>query len=424
MAFQQRTFGKRRRWLSSLALGALAFGWMLHGQGRGQETVPAKTSALSLQDCVELGLQYQPALAAAQSSLDGAQSGYQALQNLRLIGRISKQMPIRRDQACWGITIAEAGLQQAEWETRYAVTRNYFSAIHARNQKKVVDSVLVKLEENLENAKRMVEAGEGKVTNIDVWNLQVQIGFFKARLAEATIGIDRARSALREAIGVDKDYPLPLDKQARLPDPIYKFNRVQLIALGLGRRGEMIQATAAEQVTALEIDAQQRSRKIKVETFGSGGDVHARPIPQGVANSEYRPGAIGLEMPPQFAGHKRDRVQRAQAYNDRAGAVVDKTQKLITLEVDAAYQKWQEAIEKIQQLEPTIALSKKIADNVTAQFRDKKAKGEEMIKARTLEDQVMSLYNEALYNHALALAAIERVTAGGYRPTYAAKRQP
>jgi outer membrane protein len=418
MLFQQRTFGRRSRWLSTLALGALAFG-LCQGKGWCQDT----KAALSLQDCVDLGMQYQPALAAAQSSLDGAQSGYQSLQNLRLIGKLSKQMPIRRDQACWGITIAEASLQQAEWETRYAVTRNYFSAIHAGNQKKVAESALIKLEEALDSARRMLEAG-GKVTSIDVDSLDLQIGFVKARLAEATVGIDRARSALREAIGVDRDYPLPLDKTARLPDPVYKLNREQLIAMGLERRGEMAQASAAEQVTALEIDAQQRSRKIKVETFASGGDVHARPIPQGVANSEYRPGAIGLEMPPQFVGHKRDRVQRAQAYNDRAGAVVDKTQKLITLEVDAAYQKWDEAIQKIQQLEKTITLAKRIADNVTARFRDQKVGGEEMIKARTLVDQAQSFYNEALYNHALALAALERVTAGGYRPTYAAKRQP
>jgi len=46
-----------------------------------------------------------------------------------------------------------------------------------------------------------------------------------------------------------------------------------------------------------------------------------------------------------------------------------------------------------------------------------------MIRARTQADQVKALYNEALYNHALALAALERVTAGGYRPTYEARRK-
>jgi outer membrane protein TolC len=137
-----------------------------------------------------------------------------------------------------------------------------------------------------------------------------------------------------------------------------------------------------------------------------------------------------------LVGHKPDRVQRAEDFNNRAMAVVDKTQKLIVLEVEATFQKWHEAIQRIDRLEKTgakddndqpisaIALAKKIGDIVTRRFNDKKATGEEVIKARTLEDQAQSQYNEALYNHALALAALERVTAGGYRPTYAAKRQP
>jgi outer membrane protein TolC len=393
---------------------------------RGGEPVPAKAGVLSLDDCVNLGMQYQPALTAAQASLDAAEIGYQSLRNLRLIGRISKQMPIRRDQACWGITIADAGLQQAEWETRYAVTRNYFTIIHARNQQAVVDSVLEKLKQNRDNAKRMVDSGDpkSKVTQIDVDMLDYQIGLFEARRAEATVGIDRATSGLREAIGVSRDYPLVLGNHARLPDPVFKLDLNGMIALGLERRGEMIQANAAEQVTALEVSAQERSRKLKVETFAAGGDVHAKPIPQGVANGEYRPGAIGLEMPVFLVGKKWDRVERAQAFNDRAGAVVTKAQNLITLEVEAAYQKWQEADEKIRRLGKAIKLAEKLADIVTRRFNDKKASGEEVIRARTAVDQAQSQYNEALYNHALALAALERVTAGGFRPTYAAKRQP
>jgi outer membrane protein TolC len=423
MVFQQGKSGKRLWRVSTLAFSALVLAAMLHGESSGQET---KRAGLSLQDCVDLGLQNQPALAAARASLDAAQSAYSSLQNLRLIGRLSKQMPIRREQACWGITIADAGLQQAEWETRYAVTRNYFSAIHARNQEAVAKSVLLKLTENREKAYKIVEAGDpkSKLTQIDVDNLDLQIAFLQARMTEATIGKQRALSALREAIGVDKDYPLVLNTQARLPDPVYKLDRDKLIAMGLERRGEMVQASGAEQVTALEIDAQRRSHKLQVDTFSRGGDIHSKPIPQGVSNGEYRPGAIGPEMPATLYGHKGDRVERAEAFNDRAGAVVDKTQKLITLEVDATFQKWQESIEKIQFLNSKIALAKKIADNVTRRFNDNKATGEEMIKARTLEDQAQNLYNEALYNHALALAALERVTAGGYRPTYAAKRQP
>ena len=42
----------------------------------------------------------------------------------------------------------------------------------------------------------------------------------------------------------------------------------------------------------------------------------------------------------------------------------------------------------------------------------------EDLRALTLEDQTQAQYNEALYHHALAVAALERITAGGFVPQY------
>jgi hypothetical protein len=60
-------------------------------------------------------------------------------------------------------------------------------------------------------------------------------------------------------------------------------------------------------------------------------------------------------------------------------------------------------------------VAQKIALNVQGRFDNGNATGEELIRARTLEDQARANLNEALYYHALALAALERVTAGGYQ---------
>jgi outer membrane protein TolC len=417
------------RFPSKLILG-LSIGGMLLGTcsvSSAQETGKnGKKSQLSLEGCVELGLANQPAMAAAQSSLDAAQWAAQGLNNLpRVVGLLSRDLPYRRQQACLGITIAEAALEQAEWETRYAVTRNYFSVIYARDQVKVVTDVLTKLNQALDRVKELLKGEDPKTTKNDQRNLEIQIALLRLRLTEATIGIDRANAALREAIGMDRDSPLEIAKDARLPDPVPNLDLEELVTMGLERRGEMVQASSAEQVTNLEVYAQQRSHKIQAQTFAAGGDVHAKPIPQGVSNNEYRPGAIGLEMPPYLTGKKGDRVQRAQAYHDRAGAVVDKTQNLIVLEVQANYYKWKEALDKVNYLKKVLTTADELAESVTKQFNNKE-KGvtpEMMIRARTQADQVKAQYNEALYNHALALAALERVTAGGYRPTYEARRK-
>jgi outer membrane protein TolC len=407
--------------LTGIILGMCSLG--VHAQEAGKN---GQSSELSLDGCINLGLANQPALAAARSSLDAAEWATAGVNNLpRVAGLLSRDLPYRRQQACLGIMIAEAAVEQAEWETRYAVTRNFFSVVYARDQVKVVSDVITKLDQALERVKDLIKNNDPKTTTNDQYNLEIQIALLRLRLTEATIGIDRANAALHEAIGVGRDCPVAVAKDARLPDLVANLDMEELVAMGLHLRPEMVQANSAEQVTNLEVYSQGRSRKIQAQTFVTGGDVHSKPIPQGISNNEYRPGAIGLEMPPYLTGKKWYRVQRAQAYHDRSLAVVDKTENLIVLEVKATYYKWKEAFDKVNNLSKVLAFADKVAESVTKQFnnKDKGVTPEHMIRARTQSDQVKAQYNEALYNHALALAALERVTAGGYRPTYEARRK-
>ena len=100
------------------------------------------------------------------------------------------------------------------------------------------------------------------------------------------------------------------------------------------------------------------------QTFASVADVHVRPIPQGISNTEYRPGAIGLEMPATLVG-KRAGPGAAGGGSGRAAAVVDKTRNLITLEVEDGYLKWEDAVLKLRALAQT--------HGVRAESRQKRA---------------------------------------------------
>lgn len=385
----------------------------------------APAPKLTLDACIQLAFENQPALAAARASLAAAQSGQRGINSLRFAAIISHDIPIRREQACIGVQIAQAALFQAEWETRYAVTRNYYSVVYARRQTELVRGLVDKLDRAGDRAKLLLKAGDPnlKVTQIDVDSIVINRDFYKARTYEASVGIDRAFAALREAIGVKPEYPLDIIDD-ELPAIVENLNKNELIAVALTLRGEMAQVTGANRVTDLEITAQSRVRRPSVPTFAMGSDIHAKPIPQGVANGEYRPGAIGLEMPPSLVGKKRERMDRAADLNSRAVAVVVKTEGLIALEVEATYFKWREAVSRLEALQTTPDLAKKIATNVQGRFDNGNASGEELIRARTLEDQARANYTEALYNHALALAALERVTAGGFRMPHPAAAEP
>ncbi len=377
---------------------------------------PVTVPALDLQACLALGMQRQPALRAAQASLSAAITAQQALDNLK-IGFLSRDFAIRKEQACVGVTIASAGVAQAEWEARYAITRMYYTVQYARMQKIVVDELTGKLETSQEKAGKILEVGDpkSKITKIDVDILKLNIRFVRTKQVEADVGILRAIAGLREAIGLGCDEPFVVADQP-LPELVPDLNREQLIAVGLAQRAELQQALGAKDLTSLEIAAQHRLLfKPLANTFAVAADIHAKPIPQGVANGEYRPGALGLEMPTHLAGKRNDRVQRAGDFDQRAQAVVDKTHNLIALEIDATYLKWKEAFQKSMSLQGADKEALEVANSVQNRFDSGNATGEEILRTRTMVDQARASYNEALFNHALALAALERVTAGGFR---------
>jgi outer membrane protein TolC len=383
---------------------------------------PATQPAYGLEDCVRIGLGQQPALEASRASLAAANTQRYALDRLVVARLISRELPIRRQQACLGVTIATAGYQQAEAETIYAVTRNFYSLQYARKQEGVARDAIIKLETALQNAKNLLEKGKKDpdiiVTAFDVERLAINVELNRTRLVEANVGVQRATAALREAMGLSRDYPLHV-AAADLPPLSADLDPNYLIDLALARRGELVQATSAAQLTDLEVRAQGMSLMPTMRTFAAVSDIHSRPIPQGVSNKDYRPAAIGLDMPGTLAGRRGDRIQRAREFSNRAHSVVEKTQNLIVLETEDAYLKWQDAAQKIKHLAPLPARAVKLADDVQTRFNDgKKVSGEELIRARTLAEQTQGQLNEALYYHALALAALERITAGGFVPSF------
>jgi outer membrane protein TolC len=376
---------------------------------------PASAQPLTLTDCLSIALERQPALAGHRSSVAAAEAQKRGLDELHFAALVSREIPIRRRQACLGVTVAAAGLEQAQHETVYAVTRTYLSVLYAQAQEAVALEVITRLKDSRQNAERLSKAGNPDfvVTKSDVDKLTVYIALAEVRHIEASQGTQRALAALREAMGVPPDHPLTI-APGKIPFARRDLNREELIALSLARRGELVQATTVAEVTDLEVEAQATSFHLTMRTFAAVVDIHARQIPQGVSNGEYRPGALGLEMPTVLAGKRDARLERARDLRDRATAVIDKTRGLIALEAEDAYLKWQESARKVATLEKTPALAVKLADNLQERFREKgNVPAQDAVQAYVVASQAQAQFNEAVYQHALALAALERITAGG-----------
>src|SRR5262249_51800820 len=142
------------------------------------KTSPGK---MTLDECLELGFQHQPALAAANASLNAAYSGQRALDRLLLPRLIRRDLPQRREQGCDRVQLAVAVLTQAQWDARYAITRNFFTVQYISAQQEVIKDVLQNLDNGYKRAKKVFEAGDVKnqITQNDLDAIKIQIKMVK-----------------------------------------------------------------------------------------------------------------------------------------------------------------------------------------------------------------------------------------------------
>jgi outer membrane efflux protein len=385
---------------------------------RAAEPIAAPAGAvtaesLDLAACLNLALQRQPRIAAARFSLAAAQDGKEALDALHIPPVLDPEIPVRRRQACLGVTAAAAALEQAEHETVYAVTRTYFTVLFAREQERVARSVVDRLSAVNEVARKALDSGARNVTSSDVNRTTVYLNLAQTQQYKAAQGVKRALAALREAIGIGPEYRFDVPP-GKLPQLNVQISQDDVVARALARRGEMVQATIFAEETCLEVEAQGTSMHRKMQTFAAGADIHSRPVPQGEHNEDYRPGGILPEMPTLLAGARPERVKHARSLNARAEAMVEGTRNLIALEAEDAFIRWEEASQEVPAARAAADAGDQLADDLSKEFTSGlKVKVDEVVNARVLGSTARSRYNEYLYRQILALADIERITAGG-----------
>jgi outer membrane protein TolC len=378
--------------------------------------VPAQVQVLDLAACRRIALANQPSVAAARASLAAAVARSQALEHLRIPTLLARDLPTRRKQSQLGITIQQGVVAQAEADTLHGVAFSYLTAVYAAEQLGVADNALADLVKLQDLAKDIVSTGSRPdVTQQHVDLIGAYILAGQGRREEAVQGVQRALSALREAMGVGPDYPVLLADR-RMPRVNVAVDRDQVLAAALARRGEIVQAFTVAQVADYEICAQQVLIMPNARTFAAASDIHANPIPAGEHDENYKPAAVGLEMPIMLPGCRQDRVEQARIYSARSASVADKTRNLITLEAEQTYYRWLEAYQKVPKYHQAADEAGKVFRSLRERFdpRIQRVRLDELITAGILANQLRLQENQAYHQLLLALAALERVTAGGF----------
>jgi outer membrane protein TolC len=376
---------------------------------------PPRAAPISLADCVRLALERQPRVNSQRNSLIAAEDAKRAIDALRVPIALVPELPVRRQQFGLGVLSAAAGLDQAERETVYAVTRTYYTVLYAREQQAVARGIVERLQATREAAQQALESGARDVTTADVNRTLVYQRLAQTQQTQAAQGVKRALAALREAVGLGPGVALEVPS-IPLPEPDITPSLDAIIHATLSRRGELAQASLFVQIACLELEAQaSHAHKRKMETFAPGTDIHSVQIPQWIHNSDYRPGAVPPEMPALLVGTQPERVKHAQSLQARAQTVLETTRNLIALEAEDAFLRWEEESRKASQAREATSAGDKLADDLRKDFTSgQKVRVEDVVTAQVMASQARSQYNEFLYRQILTLADLERITAGGF----------
>jgi outer membrane protein TolC len=381
---------------------------------------------LSLGECIAIAAERHPALRAARASLSATQAGSQALQNFGTPATIlSPDLDIRKQQAQRGLIASTAEHQRAHNEIVQDVTRLYYSAVYAKRQDAIAADLILQLRGYIRIAQELL-ATEPNPKNLEgltpgkVDAMRIGLREALAQQLRARIGRQQAMAALRQAMAVDeRTFPFRV-KDTILPEMTQtkEITKELVVDLALARRPELALAAAGLDAFRLEVYAQGKIPfKRVVPTFASGSDLHSKSVPQAMRGKEYRPGGVAPELPSQLVGSKFDRVCRAMAYSQRAEAVFDSARDLVALEAENAFYEFEFASEKLRLANESRLLGEALAERTRANAAFTKAK-DALLQAEVVAAKAQSDYQEALWQHLLALSALERVTAGGIRPAF------
>lgn len=378
-------------------------------------SAPLAERPLRLADCLALSEQRQPSLIVARTRLAAAQSKLASLESLDgPVARMRHELAIRQQQARLGVDSAQADLARLETENRYVVTRAYLSVLYARAQRSILDELIDELTYLRQRVRTSVEKKdrpEWTAATVDLITLYLKRA--EARRAEAERGIALSLAAVREALALEPNVCLPIADEA-LPQSEVRVCREDILAAALARRGEIVISSLASEAAVLETDAQaSRCGRGAVNTFAAGSDLHARHVPQPIYGEEFRPGGIPLAMPHVLVGPKANRVETAQDLSAQAAAVAHKTRNLVILEAEEAYYQWEEWSKKVVFLGEAEKIGNRLGRELHEEYRGTlKRLVEAIVPESLLAAQARTDYQEALFRHAIALAALERVTGG------------
>jgi len=374
-----------------------------------------EVKVLNLAECIGIGMERSPALAAQWATLRATEAGKNGGDALKIPKCMAPDIDIRRQQSAIGLEGAMASVEFVEHYTVNAISRMYFGVVYAREQRNVAEEAVKDRAKNLQMAQEFLDAQVRQVTQEDVQKFRAALQQAQIRVLEAKRGEEILAGALKEAMGVGPYFCLDVADKT-LPHPQLELCKEQVIELALSRRPEMRVQDAASAISCLEIEAQAAMRR-NGRTFAMFSDIHVAAAPPLGGGPTYTPGPIGWEMPVKLVGPKPYRVERAKELHNRINAVREKTRQLIALEAQDAYTRYVEARDSIPLAKQAEDSAREVLGEATRKYlRQVRLDPDKLIDATAKLDDSRVKHLEARHKYVVALIYLENVTAGAIRP--------
>jgi outer membrane protein TolC len=417
------------------------------GMTMAQEGMPPEGKPLTLEQCLELALKFQPLLQASQATIEAqkakveqalaayypqinfnttyntatnnfvaiggtvavARNNYSSTftdifsmgaslnQLIYDFGRTANAVKINRENA--------AASGQDRETTRQNVVLNvkvtYYTVLQGLALIQVAEETLTQNQKRLEQAKGFYQAGTR--SKIDVTKAEVDLANVELALIRAKNNYQVARVTLNNAMGLRQGLNFAIDRNID-----FKPRQTPL--------GEILEAAYARRPEILQFKARQRGQEAAIELARSS----YYPVLSGNAGHVWRTNKLPNDLiwdwnfgatltVPIFSGYSTpNQIAEAKAILKNLEAQEESLRQNIRLEAEQAHLSHKEAIERLGVTEKTLGQAKENYDLASGRYQVGVAQPLEVTDAEVLLANARANQIQALYDFKVAEARIDK----------------
>jgi outer membrane protein len=394
---------------------------------------------LDLETCIAISLENHPSilgaagdLKASTSRIDGARSGYypqvsasssvarnhpadtsekrgttgnehrnsvDLSQNIYDFGRTSTQVQVQS----LGAEASRDDLRDTARQVVFAVKQAYYGILQSRQDRDAYAETVRILQLHLDQARNFYSVGIR--SKIDVTSAEVNLGGARLGLLNAENGIRTARIALNNAMGMPDAPPFEIRDESGYRE--YKADLSQSLESAYGKRPDLQAAKARTDAAKRSVDLARAGYYPRLSGNAgyafSGSDY---PLDEGWS--------VGASLDfPLFNGFlTRSQVEEARGNLQAAEAGVRLVRQNIRLDVEQAYYNLLTVREKITVAELTLRHARENRGLAMGRYSSGVGSSIEVADAVMAEALAGRSYNNALYEHRMAVASLEKAMGG------------